>query len=757
MNDPRPAVQSTSLQAVLEAGRYECIGELGRGASATVFEARDVVLARDVAIKVLCTPARARFLAEAQVTSQLEHPYIVPVHDYGILDDGRPYLVMKRVRGRTLRQALDDDALGPLLRRLRVFQQVVEAVAFAHERGVTHRDLKPANIMLDEHSQALVMDWGLVRARASQAEITLTERPHTHHGALLGTPGYLPPEAYRGTAGGHVQDVFALGVLLWELLFQAWPWSGGTLAELAFEARRAPELPEPIDPDLQHILTRCLHPLPEQRFEGAQPLLHALRAVTEGTARKARAAEHVHRARELLQELITAEEACLHAVDRVRELEDALPGWRPLEDRLPLHEAREQAESEQIRAAELFGSLIAAAERALSQDPDSTEARGILEQAWWRRYEQAEQERDRAGMALYRQRLIGLGGVRARERLDAPGALSLTTDPEGAEVWCQRVHQRGLVWPVDEPVLLGRTPLHQLELPQGSYQLTIRAPGKRDTPYPVLIARGEVHDVHQPIRLLTDEETGGDGWVYVPGGWTWVGGDPEVGRAQLPRERRWVDGFRMKKHPVTVAEYARFLKELHARDPDEARRRLPRHDAVEHGRHQPYWLLRDDGTLPDPLLDNEGDAWGLDWPVVGIDWHDARAYCAWAGGTLPSEEQWERAFRGADARRFPWGDQFDANLCWMGWSFRTGRSPQSVHDERAYVSVFGACHGAGLVREWTAGESFDDDPARAAIRGGGWSSTLRAVRLANRYGMAKNTTPPVGGFRLVVRRGACTQ
>lgn len=748
MTSSRP--RSTRLSTRLLSGRYELRDELGQGASATVFLAHDRVLSRPVAVKVLRSDGVARFYAEAQVTGQLEHPSIVPVHDFGTMPDGRPFLVMRWVRGRTLRSALQADDLGPTLRRLRVMQQVVEAVAFAHDRGVTHRDLKPENVMIDEHGQTLVMDWGLVRATPmarpdGSRDALATPRHQTVEGALLGTPGYLPPEAYRGGAQPLQQDVYALGVLLWELVLGRWPWEGNNLVELAFEAGRPPLSAPDIDADLQPVLARCLDPDPSRRFTSALPLSEALRSVLEGTARKGRAAAHVAAAHALLEELIDAEAAHERALRTVRQLEDELPGWRPLEDRLPLHEARENAENQSIRVSRLFGSLVAAAERALSQDPASAEARDLLLRAWWRRYEQAEQARNASDMALYRERLIGLGGADAESRLDAPGALTLHTDPDGAEVWCQRVVKRGLVWPLQEPTLLGRTPLTAVELPQGSYQLTLRAPGKRDTPYPVLIERGEHHQVRVPIRLLTEEEIGGEGWVYVPAGWTWVGGDPEVGQAQLPRARVWVDGFVMRRHPTTIAEYGAFLKELHRRDPDEARRRLPRKSGEERG----FWSLATDGSLPDPLVDNEGDVWQSDWPVVSIDWDDARAFCHWAGGSLPSERQWSRAFRGADGRRFPWGDQFDANLCWMGWSFRSGRSPQSVTDLRTDVSVFGAGHGAGLVREWTASDTFDGDPARAAIRGGGWSSTLRAVRLANRFGLEKTKRTALVGARPV--------
>jgi len=154
----------------LSLGRFQVLSELGRGGMGRVIEARDPELRRAVAVKVVLdpraiTPAQiARFVAEAQITGQLQHPNIVPVYEMGLSDDGQLFFVMKKVEGRSLRDVLDGLALGEdtghsRTRLLHAFIQVCNAVAYAHDRSILHRDLKPANIMLGSFGEVLLMDW----------------------------------------------------------------------------------------------------------------------------------------------------------------------------------------------------------------------------------------------------------------------------------------------------------------------------------------------------------------------------------------------------------------------------------------------------------------------------------------------------------------------------------------------------------------------------------------------------------------------
>jgi serine/threonine protein kinase len=196
--------------------RYELLSLLGRGGMGAVYLARDSALDREVALKVVDRPSADeetldRLAREARILARLEHPGIVPVHDFGQLPDGRLFYAMKRVRGDRLdRWIAAGHDLGD---RLGVFLRVCDAVAFAHAHGVIHRDVKPENIMVAEFGEVLVLDWGVatdVCGHPSGPGIRDSERTR-----IVGTPEYMAPEQARGDAGvDHRADVFALGTLL---------------------------------------------------------------------------------------------------------------------------------------------------------------------------------------------------------------------------------------------------------------------------------------------------------------------------------------------------------------------------------------------------------------------------------------------------------------------------------------------------------------------------------------------------------------
>ena len=186
--------------------RYEITGVAGSGGMGTVYVARDHVLDRDVAVKVLDVAdrngSRARRLQrEAHILARLDHPGIVPVHDAGSLEDGRAFYVMKLVKGRRL-DDLMRDAL-PIATRLTMFDRILDAVAFAHAHDVVHRDLKPENVMVGGFGEVYVMDWGVAQDGAADAEA-----------AVVGTPGFMAPEQELARGVDPRADIYALGVLL---------------------------------------------------------------------------------------------------------------------------------------------------------------------------------------------------------------------------------------------------------------------------------------------------------------------------------------------------------------------------------------------------------------------------------------------------------------------------------------------------------------------------------------------------------------
>ncbi|MDP6503107.1 MAG: serine/threonine-protein kinase, partial [Planctomycetota bacterium] len=244
--DPGDAV--SELLTVARDGsneRYKDLKEIARGGIGTIHQVTDGNIGRDVAMKVLRGengPAGQkviRFIEEAQVTGQLDHPNIVPVHEIGINAEGQPFFTMKLVQGRSLQEILDGIRLGTvdliskysLTELLNVFLKVCDAVAFAHARGVIHRDLKPANIMVGAFGEVLVMDWGLAKVLGQSDKEEETGRQgdgeanavhslrsdqalgETGEGKIQGTLAYMPPEQAEGRreAMGPHSDVYSLG------------------------------------------------------------------------------------------------------------------------------------------------------------------------------------------------------------------------------------------------------------------------------------------------------------------------------------------------------------------------------------------------------------------------------------------------------------------------------------------------------------------------------------------------------------------
>jgi alpha-tubulin suppressor-like RCC1 family protein/tRNA A-37 threonylcarbamoyl transferase component Bud32 len=273
LGDTEANVATTDLES-----DYEILGELGRGATAVVYRARDRELGREVAIKVIRPKYAdddetvARLAREARTVAQLQHPNIVTLYAVRRIRDGSLALVMQLVPGRTLRELLN--ARGPCTfeRADRVLRDVAAALAHAHQRGFVHRDVKPENIFIDETTgQALLSDFGVARSLEPDSQLTAT-------GTAIGTPSYMSPEQIDGTELDGRSDVYSLGLVGWEMLTGRRPWEGEGLYRVIFKQKRE-DLP-PVDelrpdtPDrLIYLVEGATRKNPADRWKSASEML----------------------------------------------------------------------------------------------------------------------------------------------------------------------------------------------------------------------------------------------------------------------------------------------------------------------------------------------------------------------------------------------------------------------------------------------------------------------------------------------------
>ena len=310
-----------------DAGRYHLLGEIARGGMGVVLKGRDEDLGRDLAVKVLLEKHRGnpelvrRFVEEAQIGGQLQHPGIVPVYELGQLPDERLFIAMKLLRGRTLAALLEarKDPAEDRPRFLQIFEHVCQTMAYAHSCGVIHRDLKPSNVMVGNFGEVQVMDWGLAkvldeggvadeaRALRSRTEAgairtlrTGSEAGESRAGSVLGTPAYMAPEQARGALGtvDERADVFGLGSILCEILTGQPVYtdaSGIELPELAERGDVADALSRldacGADSELVALARRCVAAAPKDRPRDAGAIVTALSAYQAGVQERLKIAE----------------------------------------------------------------------------------------------------------------------------------------------------------------------------------------------------------------------------------------------------------------------------------------------------------------------------------------------------------------------------------------------------------------------------------------------------------------------------------
>jgi serine/threonine-protein kinase len=790
---------------------------------------RDRAMNRVLAMKVLpwelidAPRDRARFVNEARISAELEHPGIVPVHDFGELPDRRLWFTMKEVRGRTLRSVITDlrgprgdhDPDEPSLRRVvDLFVRACEAVAYAHSRGVVHRDLKPDNIMIGEFGEVLVMDWGLAKRVADWIEDGSGEQavgdgaaPEALHGTtctvfspkcrddavedhlltlpgeVMGTLAYMPPEQARGDVMriGRTTDVYALGAVLYEILSGRPPYVG-TANTVWVSLLAGP--PDPIEAvarvqppvELGAVCARAMAREGRDRFPDAGALATEIRSWLEGARKRERALVLVQEAQSLAPRIEALRDRAQVMRAEARSILGGLRTFDPAPAKAAGWRIEDEAERLEREASIEEVAWLQGLSSALHELPDLPEAHDALSDHYHRRLLAAEAARDARTAACCEAFLRLHDRGRYAAVLAGDGALTLVTDPEGAEVSLHRYVERDRVLVPEHVRDLGRTPIHAAPLPRGSYLLKLRVPGCEETLYPVLIGRGEHWDGvrpggsgSHPVQLLRAGDIEPD-CVYVPAGWFLSGGDPDAGES-LPRRRLWVDGLVVQRHPVTNAQYLTFLNALVASGLGaEALAACPRvplgrcsqsEDALAYERAA-------NGTFRLPGGSAPGEP---QWPVTFIDWRSATRYAAWLSDQsgkpwrLLNEIEWEKAARGVDARLMPWGDYAEPTWACMLGSHSGVASKVPTDHYPTDVSPYGIRGMAGNVRDWCANTwrhegplmlngvvqpdvAALEDPTLRALRGGAWLASPSLCRLAARFATLPTDRFGGLGFRL---------
>ncbi|HCH63339.1 MAG: protein kinase [Deltaproteobacteria bacterium] len=863
-----PPSSSASANAAHIEGlpRYDVLDLLGKGGMGEVYRVFDRHLKRPLALKVIQSSVLenpellARFLEEAQTTAQLQHPGIVPIHDMGTLPDGRLWFTMKEVAGKTLTAVISElhsagrnrrqatTASWTLRRLVEVLQQVCLAVGYAHSRGVVHRDLKPSNIMVGEHGEVLVLDWGLVKVlgrpereleNGSEAPVQ-TDRSHaeahqTQVGMVAGTPAYMPPEQALGQVDqiDARSDVYALGAMLYKVLSGRSPYTGGDATEVLKKVRSGP--PEPLQtvvvravspaarlaravharapmgpalpPSLVAACERAMARTPADRFGSAVELAAELQAWLDGSKRQEEGRAVVSRATGKAPEVMALRQRAAalraEAAALLREVEP----WRPERDKLPGWRKEDEAAALEKRYGLLNIETEQLLQGSLTHAPDLPEAHAALAARYRTEHEAGEHARQDTTRVetLLRHHVAALPEDHPERTahltwLKGDGALTLVTDPPGAEVLLHRyvLHNRRLVARFERS--LGQTPLQDVPMPMGSYLCILRHPERIPVRYPVCIGRGEhwhgvPPDGQEPLAVpLPRLGTLRPDDCYVPPGWFRCGGDASRERS-LPARRVWVDGQVFRRFPVTNRSYIEFLDALVAEGrTEEALQYAAREKAGTTG-EQGALIYEFDGQRFSLRCDADGDRWQADWPVCMVDWHGAQAFAAWESSRtgqpwgLPGELAWEKAARGVDARFYPWGDGFDPSWTSMRLSHRDRMAPTPVGAFAVDESPYGVRDLAGGMQDWcediyaedgppvssarstpagvvghglrkpgTAAQEQHTDPAgpppKRVIRGGSWYFVASILRAAHRNRVVPTYRHGSLGFRLA--RAFCT-
>ncbi len=837
-----------------ELPRRYVVGDVfARGGVGAIHTARDRSLHRELAYKVLLPERaegaayRARFVREARLTAQLQHPNIVPVHDLGVDADGNLFFAMKRVHGRALDWILRELAGGdPVLaghfslpRLLTLFGQMCQAVHYAHTRGVLHRDLKPGNIMIGGLGEVLVMDWGLAKRIAPlpshaadpfgekvepprrapdsatlealahddtgrlaalfdedppplaelaptlapesdslsrrldqlDSDWSTTEPPgsdilgaegetagiyETQDGRVLGTPAYMAPEQARGWELDVRADVYALGAILYELLALRPAFRGSRAADVMtavargrFDppSRRAPS-ERLIEPALERICLKAMALDPKDRFGTAWDLFLAIEGFLQGTEEKQRkqaaAAACLREAEEHRLQWYQSRTSLRAATRTAARRLAQLRATDPIEARRAVWAAEDERDRLELTVERQRNAMEHSLRASLRELPGFAPARSALAEHAWDRLQEAELQGDVQACVRYEEELRGIDDGTWAPLLSAPALVDVQVSPADARItMCALVEVDRRLTPRPPEAL--STP-ERRDVAPGRYLLRAGLPGYAPVSLPFRATRGQ--RIALEINLRPAQEVPA-GFVHIPAGRAWIGGDRDAQKGLAGLHVRLPD-FAFQTRPVTMAEYMEFLQDIEQAEAGAGWSRAPRNEP-DGGQ----LVVRDEhGRIALPTIDDAGHVWDPNLPVMAVSFDDAVAYAEWRTRRegirfrLPTEAEWEYAARSPDGRFFPWGDRFVPGYALVLGALDTVQ-PKPVGFAEADVNGFGVRDLAGGSRDWCDGWKTANREMRVQ-RGGAWWDRPDRARLASRSGWPATSVYGDSGFRLAM-------
>jgi dienelactone hydrolase len=659
---------------------YQVLSRLGRGGMGEVFLARDTVLERNVAIKVLPRDmrsdhlARERFLREARAIATIDHPHICVVHETGEAE-GTPFIVMEYIDGASLRERLAAGPL-PLGAALRLAAEIADALDAAHTRHIVHRDLKPANVMLTGMGHAKVTDFGLARRLMAQEQATTeveTVTQLTRPGTTLGTLAYMSPEQLQGQPVDHRSDIFAFGTMFYEMLTGVHPFKRDEGMQTA--AAILGEEPAPLT---QHV-------------PGAPKRLVALvsKMLVKAPARRIQTMREIH-----------------------EELKGILLEVEPPPEMARLVNLRKLGRLLRRPRLAIPTALVVLALAALwtwyvRHQGQERWARQVLLPQIGRQIEENDAWRNLVPpyrLALQAEAILGndptLAGLLSKVSLK----IDVLTEPAGTRVFMKEYETPDAEW-----TYLGVSPLKQVRVPIGIFRWKLEKDGY-ETVQAAASTWGAGGDPEllksvgvEPANLVRTLDRVGS----APPGMV------RVSTTEIPAGR--LPDFFIGRYEVTNREYKAFVDAGGYRN-----REYWQHPFVKDGRRltwdEAMRELVDASGRPGPTTWMAGDypLGQAEYPVSGVSWYEAAAYAAYAGQSLPTQAHWDAAAgMFTPMVQVPQLGGFGVLAPFTNFG---GQGPVAVGTKNG-ITAYGAYDMAGNVREWCWNEMAQG----RVIRGGGWS------------------------------------